>query len=306
MINRMNYLAIKTPDPAAAADFASKLGLSLVHVSEDGSHYLKGHGLDAYSLIYKPGDASGLDHVSYLVRDNSALEAARTRLEKAGVDVTDIEGQEWKSAPSLRFHTPAGHTVELTTGIHVDLPVAAIVPVPDGAPAPVACDHVGLVAPDLEAEEAFFTDTLGLLRSNKVLTPDGFPIMGFFRGPGSYLYHCVVIARGPEPKLHHYQFSMKNVDAFYAAYEGLKANGVDVEWGPLRHGPGHNIAMYFRDGADQWLEYSVEEEVILDDSTYVPRTWRVTDDHVVDEWHTGPPPAGIGPPPPPGGAPAHP
>jgi hypothetical protein len=64
--------------------------------------------------------------------------------------------------------------------------------------------------------------------------------------------------------------------------------------------------MYFREGADQWLEYSVEEEVILDDSTYVPRTWRVTDDHVVDEWHTGPPPAGIGPPPPPGGAPAHP
>ena len=75
--------------------------------------------------------------------------------------------------------------------------------------------------------------------------------------------------------MHHYQMSLKSVDSFYATYEALKAAGVDIQWGPLRHGPGHNIAMYFQDGAGYWVEYSVEEEIIVDDEHYVPRTWTI-------------------------------
>jgi hypothetical protein len=92
---------------------------------------------------------------------------------------------------------------------------------------------------------------------------------------------------------------MKNVDSFYSTAAALQANEVKVEWGPLRHGPGHNIAMYFRDAEGYWFEYSVEEEIILHDPTYVPRTWRFYDPHSVDEWGTGgvPPEELMGPPP---------
>jgi uncharacterized protein YciI len=122
--------------------------------------------------------------------------------------------------------------------------------------------------------------------------------MSFLRAPKRYLYHCLVVVRGEEPAVHHYQMSLKSVDSFYATYDALKAGGVDVEWGPLRHGPGHNIAMYFQDGAGYWVEYSVEEEIILDDEHYEPRTWTVADPHVVDEWQSGAPPLGLmGPPP---------
>jgi uncharacterized protein YciI len=88
------------------------------------------------------------------------------------------------------------------------------------------------------------------------------------------------------------------VDSFYATYEALKKAGVDIQWGPLRHGPGHNIALYFQDGAGYWVEYSVEEEIITDDEHYTPRTWTIEDPHVIDEWQTGAPPLGLmGPPP---------
>ena len=92
------------------------------------------------------------------------------------------------------------------------------------------------------------------------------------------------------------QFSLKNVDQFYETAEALRANDVKIEWGPLRHSPGHNIALYFRDAEGYWFEYSVEEEIILHDPTYIPRTWNETP-RVIDEWNATPPPPGIGPPP---------
>lgn len=44
-------------------------------------YYLRAHGVDPYSLVYKPGDEPGMDHVSYLVRDDAALDAAAAQLE---------------------------------------------------------------------------------------------------------------------------------------------------------------------------------------------------------------------------------
>jgi catechol 2,3-dioxygenase-like lactoylglutathione lyase family enzyme/uncharacterized protein YciI len=301
MIQRLNYLALKAPDPAAAAQFAvDRMGFTLAHAAPDGTHYLRAHGVDPYSLVYKPGDEPGLDHVSYLVRDAADLERAAARLSVAGVSVERLDQPEWNHAPALRFRTPAGHQLELTTGVNTDVPVAHMVSMNGAAPGPIAPDHVGLGAPDFETETRFATEVLGLLASSHIMASADPPleVMTFLRAPRRFLYHCLVTVRSEEPVMHHYQMSLKSVDAFYAAHEALKASGVDVQWGPLRHGPGHNIAMYFQDGAGYWVEYSVEEEIITDDEHYVPRTWTISDPHVVDEWQTGPPPLGLmGPPP---------
>ena len=228
-----------------------------------------------------------MHHVSYLVGDDE-LDADAKKLEDAGVEVERVDaGAEWELPAAVRFRTPAGHLVELTTGVQTEVPVAHMVSEPGSAPGPVACDHVGLGAPEFETEDDFWVDTIGLLRSNRIMAPGDMQVMSFLRAPARYLYHCVVVVRSEDAEMHHYQMTLKSVDAFYAAYESLKESGVDIQWGPLRHGPGHNIAMYFQDGAGHWVEYSVEEEIILDDESYVPRTWTVADPHVVDEWQSG-------------------
>jgi catechol 2,3-dioxygenase len=302
MITRLNHLALKATDPAGAASYAAdKLGFDHVHTDEQGRTYVKPKGgIDPYSIVYVPADGNGLDHASYLVKDAVALDQAAGVLESKGIAVTRLDGSgEWNHEPAIRFRSPSGHAIELTTGIHTEVPVAHGVS-SNGAsgPQPVTTDHVGLAAADFDAEMQFATDVLGLLPSNRVLAPGDVQVMSFLRAPKRFLYHCLVVVRGEEPGVHHYQMSLKNPDTFYATYDALKAAGVDVGWGPLRHGPGHNIAMYFQDGAGYWVEYSVEEEIILDDEHYEPRTWTVADPHVVDEWQTGAPPLGLmGPPP---------
>jgi catechol 2,3-dioxygenase len=300
-IERINYVALKAKDPETAARYAAdRLGFTIEHAAADGTHYLSAHGVDRYSLVYKPADGNGLHHVSYIVTDDKVLERAGERLTAAGVEVERHTDPEWESNPALRFSTPGGHRIEFTTGVHTEIPVAHLVEAPSaGGPTPVVPDHVGIATPDFDTEEKFLIDVLGQLHSSRIMTPDGSFVMSFMRSPGRFLYHDVVLVRNPSVKLHHLQFSMKNVDQFYATADALRANDVDIEWGPLRHGPGHNIAMYFRDAEGNWFEYSVEEEIILYDPTYVPRTWSVKDSHVIDEWDGGPPPAEIGPPPPP-------
>jgi catechol 2,3-dioxygenase len=298
-IERVNHIALNAKDPEAAARYAAeRLGFTIEHAAADGTHYLSAHGVDRYSLVYVPGETHGMHHVSYLVGGNQVLERAGERLTRAGVQVDRYTDHAWEAKPALRFTTPGGHRIELTTGLHTDVPVAHLVEAPTAAgPKPVAPDHVGLGAADFETEERFHAEVLGQLHSSRIMAPGGTHVMSFMRSPGRYLYHDVVLVRAPSTMLHHLQFSLKNVDQFYETAEGLRANDVEIEWGPLRHGPGHNIAMYFRDAEGYWFEYSVEEEIILYDPTYVPRTWSVEDPHVVDEWGGPPPPPGIGPPP---------
>lgn len=299
-IERVNYIALNAKNPETAAQYAAeRLGFTLEHAAADGTHYLSAHGVDRYSLVYKPGETNGLHHVSYLVTDDQVLDRAGARLTSAGVEVARRVDHEWEANPALRFTTPGGHRIELTTGVHTDIPVAHLVEAPNsGGAKPVVPDHVGVGTADFDAEEKFMTDVLGQLHSSRIMGPGGMQIMSFMRSPGRYLYHDIVLVRTPAPALHHIQFSLKNVDQFYETAEALQANGVKIEWGPLRHGPGHNIALYFRDAEGHWFEYSVEEEIILHDPTYVPRTWSVADPHVVDEWNSGQPPAELmGPPP---------
>lgn len=298
-IERVNYFALNAKNPEVAAKFAvERLGFTLEHAASDGTHYLSAHGLDRYSLVYKPGETHGLHHVSYVVSDEQALDRAGEHLARAGVEVARHLDREWESKPALRFQTPAGHLIELTTGMHTEIPVAHLIEAPkSGGPKPVVADHIGLGAAEFEAEDKFAREVLGQLQSGRVMAGD-VQIMSFMRSPGRFLYHDLVVVRTPEARVHHLQFSLKNLDQFYETAEALRANDVEIEWGPLRHGTAHNVAMYFRDAEGYWIEYSVDEEIILHDPTYVPRTWSVTDSHAVDEWNTGQPPVGlVGPPP---------
>jgi nucleoside-diphosphate-sugar epimerase len=82
--------------------------------------------------------------------------------------------------------------------------------------------------------------------------------------------------------------------SLHAAFEQMRDRGkVEIIWGPLRHGAGHNIVFYFRDFTGNLVEFSAEEEIILNDATYVPRAWPVTDPRAGDEWNLSPIPAAM-------------
>jgi catechol 2,3-dioxygenase-like lactoylglutathione lyase family enzyme len=288
-IERGGYIAISTEEPDAAAAFAvDHMGFSLVHVDGEGRSYLAAHGLDPYSLVYAPGD-EGIERVSYIVRDMDALHRAEMWLREVGTDFERIDDNEmWRGAPALRFRSPAGHLVQLSPGVDVAVPMAALVNPPGEAPAPISFDHVAPRIIDVDTETGFLEDVMGLKESARVVAPDVGPVISFFRA--QTLFHCYTVVRGPYNGIHHFQFSLKNAPAVLAAYERMRqSEAVEVVWGPLRHGPGHNVAFYFRDYAGNFVEYSAEEEIILDGASYVAQEWSAEDPKFADEWGSAPP-----------------
>jgi catechol 2,3-dioxygenase len=285
-IDRGNYIAIQSNNPASAAQYAvENMGFYLVHTDGEGRHYLAAHGLDPYSLVYTPGEHGKIDHLSYVVRSADDLLTAERRLGEFGVKSERVERSAlWRHGSALRFANPSGQTIELTPGILVDVPMAALVAEPQSMPAPVTFDHAIVRAADVGAAFQFASRVMGLKESARICAPDGIPILGFFRC--HTLFHCYGAARSQYNGLHHMQFTLKNPLAVHHAFEHMKEHGkVELIWGPLRHGAGHNVVFYFRDYTGNIVEYSAEEEIILNDATYVPRAWPVTDPLAADEWY---------------------
>jgi catechol 2,3-dioxygenase len=285
-IDRGNYIAIHSSNPQAAAQYAvENMGFYLVHADGEGRHYLAAHGLDPYSLVYTPGEQGKVDHISYVVRTADDLRTAAEILTGIGVKSECIEHSPlWRHGPALRFVNPSGHTIELTPGVVVGVPMAALVAEPQTTPAPISLDHAVVRAVDVGAGFEFASQVMGLKESARIVAPDGIPVLGFFRC--HTLYHCYAVARSPHNGLHHMQFTVKNPLAVWRAFEQMKARGkVELIWGPLRHGAGHNVVVYFRDYTGNIVEYSAEEEIILNDATYVPRMWPVSDPLAADEWN---------------------
>jgi len=291
-IDRLHYIAMRTTDPEAAVAFAEQhMGLALVHRDADGRHYLAAHGLDAYSLVYTPGEP-GIDHVSYLVRGQAGLDQAQESLATSGVAAERIEESElWNHAPAVRFQAPNEVAIELTTGVDVDLPMVWNVSKPSAVPAPISLDHVILRTTDVNGLISFATDVMGLKESGRIVAPDGIPILCFFRS--HTIFHCFGVARSEWNGLNHLQFTLKNDPAVIAAAARITETAGDdrVIWGPLRHSCGQNVVFYFHDGAGNVVEYSAEEEIILDDDTYEVISWPIEANfRAVNEWGPDGPP----------------
>lgn len=287
-IERPQYAALTTPDPERAARFATDvMGFTVAHVDSAGRHYLRGHGADAFSLVYGPGD-HGIDHLGYLVATRETLDRAHAALDEQAVEARLDESPDiWAGAPALSFRTPAGFVLRLTTGTDVRAPMAATTPEPERVPGPICCDHIVPRTPHMEQEMAFAERVLGLRLSAQIVAPGAGAVIAFYRG--SLLFHCLAVARSSSTGLHHVQFTVKSPLHLYAAVERIREAGGEIIWGPVRHGPGHNIAVYFRDGAGNFVEYSCEEEVIFDDASYQPREWSAADQKSMDEWGSQPP-----------------
>lgn len=291
-IERANYVALRAGDPGAAAQFAAEhLGFTLVNVDAEGRHYLAAYGPDAYSLVYAPGaGGSGVDHASYLVPDLATLDRATARLETEGVEFERIpDSPLWRHGPAVRLRAPNGTPLELTVGAHIPVPLSEHVAPPSAAVAPLGFDHVILRHSDVQAGNAFATDVLGLKESGQIVRPDGEPFLTFFRS--RTLFHCFGTNNADVDGLHHVQFALKNDRAVFRAYDELREGGlVDVIWGPLRHGCGQNVVIYLLDAEGYIFEFSAEEELILNEETYEPQRWPITDPHAGDEWSGSAPP----------------
>ncbi len=108
---------------------------------------------------------------------------------------------------------------------------------------PLKLGHVAFFTPDIQRTVAFYERVLGFRVSDWI--GDFFCFMRCNTD-----HHTVNFFTGPDVKLHHIAFELKDFMHLQNSCDVMGQKQVPIIWGPLRHGPGHNVATYHRNPDD--------------------------------------------------------
>jgi catechol 2,3-dioxygenase len=88
-------------------------------------------------------------------------------------------------------------------------------------------------------------------------------------------HHTVNFLTGKKTQMHHIAFEVKDFAQIQNACELLGQKSIPIIWGPLRHGPGHNVSTYHHNPDSHVVEFYIELDQMKDEELgyFEPRPW---------------------------------
>jgi len=287
---RLAHATFETPDVERQIAYHTDI-LGLTLVERDSEAVYLASTLDHHSVLIKHGNAPACRRLSFQIGPNDDLGELERQLSDLGV-ASERRSNPFPSVREcLSFNDPKGTGIDAFTQYEAarqDFKSTGIVPNKLG--------HVAFTVTDIKKIVEFYTKALGFRISDWM--GDFFVFMRC--GPD---HHTVNFVQAKTDKLHHIAFELKDWAHVETACDFLSRHDIRLEWGPGRHGIGHNIFTYHRNPDNQITELFTEIDMILDEELgyFEPRPWHRDKPQRPKVWTPGPSAANYwGAPPPPG------
>jgi catechol-2,3-dioxygenase len=258
---RLRHASFSSPDPSRLAEYyASVIGLGVI-AREAGSVYLASES-EQLSMVISKGEAA-LARIAFEVAADADFVAMRAALAEAGI-AAEIRSDPLPGIASvLAYSDREGTEFELVSGWSPSPSQERIAGL-----AVTKLGHLALTTRDPLAASTFCADVMGFRVSDWI--EDRFVFMRC-----GYEHHTLNFALGPERRLHHIAFELRDAAHMHRACDLLARNEHPVLWGPVRHGPGHNIAIYHRNPDGHLVELFYDMDRMTDEELgyYDPRPW---------------------------------
>lgn len=260
-VNRIVYAALQTPDLDAQVDHYTRvMGLSLIDRTSEAA-YLTSSG-DRQTVVLRKGTEARTEALGFQLPQGTDMGSYARQIESHGIEVTRQTSPQPGIGEAVVFSDSKGTQVECFAEAEVSgarLSTDGIVPNKVG--------HVAFTCTDVQRDVKFYCDVLGFKVSDWM--GDFF---AFLRcGPD---HHTINLVGGPRIKMHHIAFELRDWTHIRDACDHLALDRIPLIWGPLRHGIGHNIAMYHRDSDGQIVELFCELDLVNDAlGVYEPRPY---------------------------------
>jgi catechol 2,3-dioxygenase-like lactoylglutathione lyase family enzyme len=248
-IAEMGSVTIQTADLDACAATASEV-LGLTELRKEGDALLLTARSARAELVYVAAQRNAFDHVSLIARDEDAVASVRRRVLDAGFPVVSDAPLLGSGTEAVSFRGPDGYVFE------VSAPVDAGPVGPAGRGAD-RYGHVNFHPTDARLMKDFLVDILDFRVSDTIGT-EAF----FLRCNADHHGIALIQGRGT---LHHHAWQVQSIADLARIADRLYDRGDRLLWGPVRHGAGHNIAIYFRDPSGAVIEVYTDLEQIYDD-----------------------------------------
>lgn len=287
LVTYLCHVGLRLPDPEAAAAFYERvLGVGVTG-REPAERTVRLSALPPnaavvshHEIVLYPGEPVSVDHVGFGVADDEALDQAAAVLRDAGEGVEGPHQFERVHGPSLRLHDPDGLLIELL------VPRAPVPrPVSQAGYDLIRLGHITRKSADPGTLAAWYQRVLGFRLSDR---------MGddFFWLRCNRDHHAIALVRGASAGTHHLALEAKSWEEMRRLGDYFLRQGVRIEFGPGRHGPGNNLFVYFRDPWGLRWEIFCEMARVDDEETYRPGYWDTAQRTVVvNRWGPMPPPS---------------
>jgi catechol 2,3-dioxygenase len=264
LIAHLAHVEVLTPRPEESLRFYVET-MGLEESGRDGSSvYLRGWGEWSYhSLQLTEAEQPGLGHIGWRTWSPEHLERAVAQLEQAGVGIgwtTDTVGH----GPAYRYAGPGGQLHELFWEIESYQPPLEMRSTYPSRPqryaprgiAPRQIDHVTVMTADPLGDARWYRDTLNYTFTEYTVLDDAeIPVFAMVtNNEKSHDLGLILDHSGVPGRLHHVAYWVDSRDELLRAADILLGAGIDIEFGPGRHGMGEQDYLYAREPGGARIE----------------------------------------------------
>jgi len=260
-VSKLGYVGFETPDVDRMVDYYTKI-LDFVLVEKSENEAFLTTSFDHHAVVITKGSVKPRSFVGYEIFED--LTDAQRRLTDAGYEVerrSDIA----PSTPDVLV------LAEPSTGVPIHLYDAQAGSGVDGYTPirPTKLGHVAAFVDDLAPMQDFYQKLLGFKWSDTI--GDFFV---FLRCNADH-HAANFMASKKLQGLHHIAYEMRDLNHLQTMLDHLARNEYRLDWGPGRHGPGHNIFTYHRDPDGNNIELFTQLDIIHDEAKgyWEPRPW---------------------------------
>jgi len=292
LIAQLAHVEIITPKPEQSVSFFKDI-LGLEESGRSGqSVYFRGWGEFAHhSLQLTEGPAPAVAHTGWRTEGPKELETAVKRLEADGC------GVGWQKpvighGAAYRFHSPGGHLHEVFWESERYVPPAGLAPVVPTRPQRYITrgvgarriDHVTFNTDDCIRDAKWFRDLLGFrFMEFAILDHTDLAVTAFVSS--TPMSHDLGLVRdavnrtgklsGVRGRTNHVAFWLESREDVLRAADTYREAGLEVEYGPAKHGVGENLFLYVREPGGMRIEL-FSGGYMLHDPDIFPFEWKVS------------------------------
>jgi catechol 2,3-dioxygenase-like lactoylglutathione lyase family enzyme len=273
---RIGHATFETPDLERMIDYYTRvIGLVLAERQKDRAFLTSRTGLLAIQL--NKGDAARCSMVSFEVAPDSDFGAMARDLAKNNIRSETRNDSIPGIGPVITFKDDNGTEIALFKEWSCLGKQAQYLGV-----GPFKLGHIAFVANDPQKMAKFYEAVLGFRISDWI--EDFFVFMRCNAD-----HHSVNFVRGNTVKTHHFAFELKDFIHLQNSCDLFGQKKIPIIWGPLRQGPGHNVAVYHRNPDDQVVELFCELDQVVDEKLgyFVPRPWHQDTPQRPKVWEAG-------------------
>ncbi len=261
-ISRIGHATFETPDLDKAIEYYTTV-VGLTPVGREANRAFFASRLGQLAIELRQGSQARCSKLSFEVPRDIELADLRKVLQGHGV-TSELQSDGVPGTPKiLSFQDPKDTTVELFnewSHLGNDNQVTGV-----GA---FKLGHVAFCVHDPKPIAEFYAKVLGFRVSDWI--GDFFVFMRCNAD-----HHAVNFITAKNVTMHHIAFELRDFSHLQVGCDLLGERKIPLVWGPLRLGPGHNVAAFHRNTDDWVVEFYAELDQMKSEELgyFDPRPW---------------------------------